>query len=69
MILGTDIRNAYELILDLRENALRVGQEKIKLCMAKMAGSANHSIKQVAWVEKEVNKFAGFVCGNAHSEH
>ena len=32
------------------------GQEKIKLCMAKMSGSANHSIKQVSFAEEEVNK-------------
>ena len=34
---------------------LRVGREKIKLCMAKMTGSAIHSIKQVALAKEEVN--------------
>ena len=48
--------NAYGFVVDLRDNVLRVGQEKIKLCMAKMTGSTNHSIKRVALVEEKVNK-------------
>ena len=44
VILGTDIMNAYGFVVDLRENILKVGQEKIKPCMAKMTGSTNHSI-------------------------
>ena len=44
VILGTDIMNAYGFIVDLRENVLKVGQEKIKLCMAKMTGSTNLSL-------------------------
>ena len=56
MILGTDIMNAYGFVVDLRENVLKVGQEKIKLCMAKMTGSANHSINQVALAEEKVNR-------------
>ena len=56
MILGTDIMNAYGFVVDLRENAVMVIQEKIKLFMAKMAGLANHSIRQVARDEKEVNR-------------
>ena len=55
VILGTDIMNAYGFVVDLRENVLTVGQEKIKLCMAKMTGSTNHSIKHVALVEEKVN--------------
>ena len=38
VILGTDTMNAYGFVVDLRENVLKVGQEKIKLCMAKMTG-------------------------------
>ena len=30
VILGTDIMSAYGFVLDLRENVLKVGQEKIK---------------------------------------
>ena len=56
VILGTDIMNAYGFVVDLRENVLKVGQEKIKLCMAKITGSTNHSIKRVALVEQKVNK-------------
>ena len=56
VILGTDIMNACGFIVNLRENVLRVGQEKIKLCMAKMTGSTNHSIKRVALVEEKVNR-------------
>ena len=55
-ILGTDIMNAYGFVVELRENVLKVGQDKIKLCMAKMTGSNNHSIKQVALVEEKVNR-------------
>ena len=43
VILGTDII-AYGFVVDLRENVLKVGQEKIKLCMAKMTGSTNLSL-------------------------
>ena len=39
-----------------RENVLRAGQEKIKLCTAKMTGSANYSIKQVELAEEEVQQ-------------
>ena len=56
VIFGTDIMNAYRFVVDLRENVLRVGQEKIKLCMAKTTASTNHSIKRVALVEEKVNK-------------
>ena len=56
MILGTDIMNACGFVLDLRKNVLKVGQEKIKLSMAKMTGSTNHSIKRVALVEEKVNR-------------
>ena len=48
--------NAYGFVAELRENVLKVGQEKIKLCMVKITGSANHSIKQVALVEEKVNR-------------
>ena len=41
MILGTDIIIGYGFVVDLRENVLKVGQGKIKLCMAKMTASAN----------------------------
>ena len=44
VILGTHIMNAYGFVVDLRENVLKVGQEKIKLCMAKMTGSTNLSL-------------------------
>ena len=56
VILGTDIMNAYGFVVHLRENVLKVGEEKIKLCMAKMTGSTNHSIKRVALVEEKVNR-------------
>ena len=56
VILRTDIMNAYRFVVALRENVLKVGQEKIKLCMAKMTGSTNHSIKRVALVEEKVNR-------------
>ena len=36
VIIGTDIMNAYEFGVDLRENVPRVGQEKKKFCTAKM---------------------------------
>ena len=52
VILCKDIMNAYGFVVDLGENVLKVGQEKIKLCMAKMTGSTNHSIKRVALIEK-----------------
>ena len=51
-----DVMNAYGFIVDLRENVLSVGQEKIKLSMAKMTGSTNHSIKQVALAKEKVNR-------------
>lgn len=35
---------------------LRAGQEKIKLCTAKMEGTATHSIKQVTMTEQGVDK-------------
>ena len=44
VILGTDIMNASGFVMDLRENVLKVGQKKIKLCMAKMTGSANRCV-------------------------
>ena len=44
VILGSDITNAYGFIVDLKENVRRVGQGKIKLCMAKMTGSANRCV-------------------------
>ena len=53
MILGTDIMNDYGLVVDLRENVLKVGQEKIKLCMTKMTAvsythlSTNLSVTRV----------------------
>ena len=47
VILGTDIMNAYGFIVDLREDVLKVGQDKIKLCMAKMTGSANHALSLI----------------------
>ena len=56
VILGTDVMNAYGFVVDLRDNVLRVGQEKIKLRMAKMTGSAYHSIEQVTLAKEEVNK-------------
>ena len=56
VILGTDIMNVYGFVVDLRENVLKVGQQKIKLCTAKMTGSTNHSIKQVALAEEKVNR-------------
>ena len=56
VILGTNIMNAYGFVVGLRENVLKVGQEKIKLCMAKLTGSTNHSIKQVALAEEEINR-------------
>ena len=56
VILGMDIVNTYGFIVDLRENILKVSQEKIKLCMAKMTGSTSHSIKRVALVEEKVNR-------------
>ena len=56
VILGTDIMNAYGFVVDLRENVLKVGQEKIKLYMAKMTGSTNHSIKRMTLVEEKVNR-------------
>ena len=52
VILGTDIMNAYGFVVDLRENVLRVGQEKIKLCIGKVNGSVNRLIKQVAWADR-----------------
>ena len=55
-ILGTDIMNAYGFVVNLRENVLKAGQEKIKLCMAKMTGSTKHSIKQVALAKEKVNR-------------
>ena len=42
--------------MDLREDVLCVGQEEIKLSMAKTTGSTNHSIKWVALVEEKFNK-------------
>ena len=56
VILGTDIMNAYGFVVDLKENVLSIGQEKIKLCMAKMTGSTNNSIKRVPLVEEKVNR-------------
>ena len=32
---------------------MRVGEEKIKICMVKMTGSNNHLIKEVTLAEKE----------------
>ena len=48
MILDMDIMNAYGFVVNLIESVLKDVQEKIKHCMAKMTGPANHSIKQVA---------------------
>ena len=42
VILGTDIMNAYGFVVDLRENVLKVGQEKIKLCMELLPVSYTH---------------------------
>ena len=56
VILGTDIMNAYGFIVDLRENVLRIGQEKIRFCMAKMTGSAHHLIKQVTVAYGKINR-------------
>ena len=33
VILGTDIMTDYGFVVDLRENVLTVGQEKINLCL------------------------------------
>ena len=58
MILGTDMMNVYGFVVDLRENVLRVGEEKIKLCMAQMIWSAN---QQVTVAEEEVNRCEEYV--------
>ena len=55
-ILATDVMNAYGFVADLRENVLRIGKEKINLCMAKMTRSTNHSMRQVALAEEKVNR-------------
>ena len=36
------IMSAYVFLVDLRENFLRVGQEKIRFYMPKLTGSVNH---------------------------
>ena len=54
VVLGMDIMKVY--IVDLRENVLRLGQGKIRFCITKMTGSANHFIKEVT-VAKEVNRY------------
>ena len=56
VIHGMDIMNAYRLFVDIREDVLRVDQEKIRFRMAKITGSANHLTKQVTLAEKKVNR-------------
>ena len=38
VILGMDLTNVYEFIVDLRGNVLRAGKQEIKFCMVKMTG-------------------------------
>ena len=47
--------NTYGFVVDVRQNVLIVGQEKIQLSMTEMMGSTNHSVKQVTVVEKGVH--------------
>ena len=53
VILGMNIMNIYGFVMDLRDNVLRVSEDKIQLCMAKLTGSADHSTKQVTVAEEE----------------
>ena len=48
VILGMDIMNAYRFIVNLRENVLKVGQDKIKLCICLLYTSSFlvHSLRQ-----------------------
>lgn len=48
IIVGTDIMNACGFVVDIRENVLRGGQEKIKLYLTKMTWP----VKQVVLAEK-----------------
>ena len=48
--------NAYEFVVDLRLNTLRVGLEKMKFKMDGLVGITNRSIKQVTVTEEVFNR-------------
>ena len=49
--LCTNVMNAYRFVVDLRENILRAGQEKITCSTPEIIGSDSHSIRQVMVAE------------------
>ena len=56
VIFGTDITSVYGFIVDLRQNVLIIGQEKIKFSTAEIIGSTKHLIKQMMVAKIGVNR-------------